>query len=464
MNRVARTIGTMFVGGIILSGAMLGTGLAEPGPASTNSNWPGWRGGDGSGVSNATGLPVEWSETKNIQWKSAIPGRGHSSPIVWGNRIFLTTAIEGDVLAGAKAPVHMVNGQPFRHPDSVGADKQHTLKVICLDRDSGKILWEQTAYAGAVYDDRHRQASYASPTPVTDGKSVFAFFGSEGLYAYDFSGKQIWKVDMPKIGSLGVGIGVSPILFENTVILQVDIEDGTGSFIAAYDKKTGKEVWKTPRKIEVSWCTPVIARTGNRTELIASGNEFIISYDPATGKELWKIKGLESNAIHTPMVGHGMVYVTTGSWAKRIFAIKLDGKLGPDGAPEIAWKYDRGTAYVASPVLYGDYLYLTTDKGILTCLDAKTGEVKYTGGRVPVPASFTSPLTAYDGKIFQLSEDGDTFVIKAGPEHQVLGTNPLGEPIYSSPALADGKVFIRGMKNLYCISAGSAAKPASKKM
>ncbi len=454
----------VILAGLLAAGAYAATSGADPThPAdASTTNWPGWRGADSGGVSNAPGLPSEWSETKNIQWKTALPGRGHSSPIVWGNRIFLTTAIEGDVIPGARAPIHKIDGQPWRHPDSMGADKHHTLKVLCLDRDSGQILWEQTAYAGAIYDDRHRAGSYASSTPVTDGKMVYAFFGSEGLYAYDFAGKQEWKAAMPQIGTFGVGVGVSPVLYENLVILQLDNEDGENSFVAAYDKKTGKEAWRTPRKVSISWATPVIAHTPRRVELITSGSEFIISYDPATGKELWRMKGLESNAIHTPMTVHGMVYVTAGFPAKRILAIKLDGSAG--GAPQIAWTYDKGAAYVASPVLYGDYLYLTSDRGILTCLDAKTGEVKYAGGRVPVPASFTAALTAFDGKVFQTSEDGDTFVVKAGPEHQVLGTNPLGEPIYASPAMADGKVFIRGLKNLYCISgAAPAAKQAVKK-
>jgi outer membrane protein assembly factor BamB len=202
----------------------------------------------------------------------------------------------------------------------------------------------------------------------------------------------------------------------------------------------------------VSWSTPLLVNTGKRVELIASGNESVISYDPATGKELWRGKGLESNAIPSPVAtaGHDMVVVSAGYPAKTAYAIRL-GASGELKDADIAWRYAKGTAYVPSPILYGDYIYLLTDKGVMTCLDARTGEVKYEGGRVPSPATFTASPVAFDGKILLTSEDGDTFVVKAGPKHEVLRTNSLGEPVYASPAMADGKIFIRGEKNLYAI-------------
>jgi outer membrane protein assembly factor BamB len=202
----------------------------------------------------------------------------------------------------------------------------------------------------------------------------------------------------------------------------------------------------------VSWSTPVLVKSGNRAELVTCGTESIIAYDPATGKEVWRCKGVESNAIPSPVVGHGMVVVSAGFPAKRAFAIKLGGSGDLTDTPNIAWKYDKGTAYVPSPILYGDYIYLITDRGILTCLDAKTGQVKYEGGRVPVPATFTASPVAYDGKVLLTSEDGETFVIKAGPAHEVLRTNSVGEPVYASPAIASGKLFVRGEKHLFCIS------------
>jgi outer membrane protein assembly factor BamB len=424
--------------------------------ASAGSNWPGWRGPGSQGISTEKDLPVEWSNTKNVAWKAPIPGRGHSSPVVWGDRIFLTTAIEGEIIPGAKAVEHKDEGKPWRHPDSVGADRSHAFKVLCLDRDTGKTLWERTAYEGKVYDDRHKRSAYASPTPTTDGRHVYAWFGSEGLYCYDFGGKLVWKQSLGGIATMGMGVGTSPVLYEDLLILQCDEDNGEKSFIAAVDKKTGRQAWRQTRKVQASWSTPVLARAGGRTELITNGNELIISYDPQTGNELWRSKGVESNAIHTPLVGDGVVYVTAGYPAKRVLAIKLGGSGDITGGPNILWKYEKGTAYVASPILYGDYLYLISDKGILTCLEAKTGQVKYEGGRVPVPASFMSSPVAFDGKILLSSDDGDTFVVKAGPVHEILRTNSISEPIHTTPALAGGKIFIRGEKNLYCISNGAS--------
>jgi outer membrane protein assembly factor BamB len=210
--------------------------------------------------------------------------------------------------------------------------------------------------------------------------------------------------------------------------------------------------WKTPRKVQASWTTPLIVRTPQRAELITSGNELIISYDPKTGKEWWRTKGHASNAIASPLVGHGMVFISAGFPLKRTLAIKLgtNGELDSLDA-NIVWRYNKGSAYVPSPILYGDYLYVMTDRGILTCLDAKTGKVIYEGARLPVPATFTASPVAVDGKILLTSEDGDTFIIKAGPQHEVLATNSIEEPVFASPAISNGMIFIRGEKHLYCI-------------
>jgi outer membrane protein assembly factor BamB len=438
---------------ILLVLALIASSIANAAPK--DNNWPQWRGSDGTGVApkGAANLPAEWSGSKNIKWKTPLSGRGHSSPIVWGNRIFLTAEIEGVIVPGAQAVKHIIDGQEFKHPDAMGADRHHILKVICLARDTGKLLWERTAYEGTVYDDRHRKSSHASPTPATDGQHVYAYFGTEGLYCYDFAGKLRWKVMPGQIGTVGMGTGTSPVLFENLVILQCDEDNGEKSFMAAYDKKTGKEIWKTPRRVQASWTTPLIVHTPQRAELIASGNELIISYDPKTGKELWRTKGHGSNAIASPLTGHGMVYVSAGFPLKRTIAIKLGaaGELDSLDA-NIVWRYNKGSAYVPSPILYEDYLYVMTDRGLLTCLQAKTGAVVYEGGRLPMPATFTASPVACEGKLLLTSEDGDTFVIKAGPQHEVLATNSIGEPVYASPAISNGMIFIRGEKHLYCIS------------
>jgi outer membrane protein assembly factor BamB len=436
----------------LLIASLLAVTVINSGAAKVSTNWPQWRGPDGQGVSVETGLPDEWSNTKNVKWKTPIAGRGHSSPIVWGKKIFLTTALDGAVIAGRPAGVthKLSDGSDFVHPDAVGANLNHTFKVICLDRDTGKILWERVAYEGPVYDSRHKKASFASSTPATDGKYVFAFFGSEGLYAYDFKGKLLWKQQFNKLGTASVGYGVSPILYENLVILQCD-DSGMQSFMVAFDKKTGKEAWRVARKVDVTWSTPVLVRTPTRTELVASAAEAIISYDPLTGKELWRHKGLESNAVPTPVVSKDLVVLTSGYPTKIALALRAGGSGDVTGTSQLVWSYNKGTAYVPSPILYGDYVYLMTDRGLLTCLDAKTGKMEYEGARVPKATTFMASPVAYEGKILLTSEEGETYVLKAGPKHEVIRTNSLGEPVYASPAIADGKIFIRGEQNLYSI-------------
>ena len=405
-------------------------------------NWPQWRGPHGQGISTESELPTQWGPEHNIAWKTALP-HGYSSPIVWGDRIFLTTAIEGEALPGVIPESKRIN-QP--HPDSVAGDRKHTLKLLALETGSGEVVWEQTAYEGPVFDARHRRSTFAGPTAITDGRMVYAYFGPEGLYAYDFDGRLAWKV-VEKFHTLGLGTGTSPVLFGNSVIIQRDQDEKT-SVVVAYDKTTGTELWKTPRPIQISWSTPVLLTTGGRTELVTNGSENVIAYDAATGKELWKTKGVESNAIHTPLIGDGLVVVTAGFPAKRIIAIRPGEQ--PDDR-RIAWEYSKGTGYVLSNLLYDGRVYLSTDNGIVTCLDAATGRIIYEGGRPPKPTHFMGSAVAYNGLVAMTSEDGDTFLIKAGPKHEIVRTNTIDEPVYSSLALANGRVYIRGEKHLFAI-------------
>ena len=410
-------------------------------------NWPQWRGPQGQGISTERRLPDTWQADQNVAWKVELPGGGHSSPIVWGDRVFVTAAIEGEVVPGAKAVEHLMEGKPWIHPDSVAGDRSHTLKVLALDAKSGKTLWEQTAYSGPVHDARHRRSSFAGPTPVTDGEMVYAYFGPEGLYAYDLRGRLAWKA-VETFPTLGMGTGTSPVLFRNLVIIQRDEDNGEKSSIVAYDKRTGKEAWRTKRDVQITWATPVIVEAAGRPELVTNATEFIIGYDPATGKELWRTKGVESNAIHTPLIGHGLVIVTAGYPAKKVIAVRPGAVADRE---RVAWEYSKGTGYVLSNILYGDYVYLLTDNGIVTCLDAKTGEVKYEGGRTPAPARFMGSPVAFDGFIAMTSEDGDTYMLKAGPTHAIVRTNSIDEPVFSSPAIANGRIYIRGQKHLFAI-------------
>ena len=434
-----------------LAAAVVGLSTA-PGTIALDEHWPQWRGPDGSGVARATDYPAEWSPEKNIAWKTPVEGKGHSSPVTWGNHLFLTTSIRGGP-SGHTAPDHLgYDLKPgYKNPDSEESDRNYTLKVLAFDTRDGKLLWERTAYDGLMWDDRHKKNTYASSTVVTDGKLLYAFFEAPGLYAYDFKGKLVWKASLGKIAKGGMGPGTSPILHGNLVILQIDQEMGAGSAIVALDKRTGKEVWRTERSTRRTWGTPLIVKTPKRTELMATGAEIIAGYDPLTGKELWRAKGLENHPIPSAVAGHGMVFFNSGYPRKRVIAVRPGGTGDVTDTSAIAWRYDKGTAYTASPVLHGQYLYLMTDGGILTCLDAVTGAVVYEGGRPPVPGSYRSSLVAFGDKILQTSEDGDTFVIKAGPKHEVLHTNSVDEPVWASLAFAQGTIFIRGEKHLFAI-------------
>lgn len=427
-----------------------------PAAAAEPDAWPQWRGPGGRGLAPEAVVPTEWNES-TIAWRTAIEGRGHSSPIVWGDRIFLTTALEGAPIPGAAAPMHTLEGQEFRHPDAMGADREHTLKVVALDARTGDVLWSRVAHHGRVYDDRHKASSYASPTPVTDGERVYAYFGSEGVHAYDFDGEPVWTRDIGDIKTVGLGVGTSPVLWRNLLIIQADEDSGELSFIVALDKTTGEPVWRRDRPVQVSWSTPLVVATGDgRAQLLTSGNEHVISYDPATGDELWRAKGLESNAIHTPMVHAGLAIFSSGYPTKITFALPLDRR-GDLGADAVVWSYNKGTAYVPSNLLVDGLLYLTNDGGVLTCLDAATGEVVYEGGRFPERARFmASPILVGD-HIMMVSNEGDAAFIATGREHAIVAQTGIDEPVLATPAVAGGRLYLRGEIHLYAIGGAASS-------
>ncbi|HET9371032.1 MAG TPA: PQQ-binding-like beta-propeller repeat protein [Vicinamibacterales bacterium] len=430
--------------------AVAGRPAGGPGPASNfNENWPQWRGAGGQGVGSGS-YPEAWSPAERLAWKAAIPGRGHSSPVVWRNRLFLTTAIEGAEIPGRTAPDHLgFDLKPgYLHPDSVGVDRAHTLKVLALDTATGTVVWERTVHDGPMYDNRHRSNTYASASVVTDGEMVFASFESEGLYAFDVDGTPRWKRSFGGMAKAGLGPGTSPILYRNLVILQADLEMGAGSSIVALDRTSGDEVWRARREHRRSWATPIVVTADGRDELIASGAEAVVAYDPATGAELWRSAGTQSHPIPSFVTTRGVVLATAGSQAKVAIALRPGAK---NASERIAWRHNKGTAYVTSPIAIGDYFYLVSDAGIMTCLDAGTGAVVYEGGRVPVPATFRASPVAFGDRILITSEDGDTFVIRAGRTHEVLRTNSIDEPVWASPALANGTVYIRGERHLFAI-------------
>jgi outer membrane protein assembly factor BamB len=417
------------------------------------NHWEQWRGPGGAGISTDENLPDRWSATGNITWKTEVPGRGFSSPIVWGDRVFLTTSIEGPILPGVKGTTHICLGQLFVHPDSVGADRSYQLFVLCFDANNGRMLWQRLAYEGPVFEQRHKSNSYATPTPLVDGERVYAYFGSEGLYAYDLEGNLKWKMSPGNLPALGIGVAGSPAMDRDRIFLQCDLEERQQSFVAAFDKSTGNEVWRTPRnansgEVTAGWVSPLLVRGDKRNELVLAGSKMLTGYDPGTGKELWhSTKGVLGIPLASPVAGLGMVFASAGVPDKRVLAVPL-GRIG-EAAEK--WIYSKGAGYVPSPILYGDFLYVMNDHGLLTCLDARTGNPVYEGRRPPEPGDYLASPVAFAGKIFITNTEGDTFVIQAGREHGILRRNSLGEPVYASFALAAGSIFIRTERHLYRI-------------
>ena len=419
--------------------------------AGSDNNWPALGGADGMSISPESGLPIRWSATDNVAWKTPIPGRGHSSPIVWGDRIFLTTAVKGAEVPGHGPALHTFGGSPFIHPDAVDAEFSHQYRVIALDTAGGDVVWNVLADEGLPYDDRHRMSSFAAPTAATDGEFVYAYFGTPGLFAYDFAGNLQWSAKIGEIPTLGLGVGSSPVLVGELVIIQADEDHGDHSTLVAFDKRTGEEIWRVDRRIQVSWTTPTIVTVRGRTELLTNGNEWLISYDPATGEELWRMQGVGAYAIHRPLI-HGDTMIATAGYPQKIVkSVKLGGSGDLTDTDYLAWSYNKGTAYIASNLAYDGYVYLLNDQGILTCLDANTGKIIYEGGRMPVAQRFSASPVAFDGKFLMSGNDGEVFVVRAGPEFEILATNSMGEAIWASPAIANGRIYIRTLEHLWAI-------------
>lgn len=433
-------------------------------------NWPSFRGPGATGVAEGRSAPVKWDAEKavNVRWKAAIPGLAHSSPVVWGNKIFVTTAVS----SGAKDETRF---GLYGDVAPVKDDPAHTWKIYALDKQTGKILWERVAYEGPPKVKRHPKSTHADATPVTDGRTVVALFGSHGLYAYDTSGKLRWKQDL---GLLDSGwfydpdyqweYGSSPIIYKNLVIVQADIQKG--SFVAAYDLKTGKQVWKTMREGELpGWGTPSVYEGKARAELITSGAKAVRGYDPLTGKELWRLGPMSEITTPTPFVANDLIYVTSGyAPVQPIYAIRpgasgdISLKDDKESSEFVAWSKKRGGPYMPTPVVYGELLYTVSNQGVVTAYNAKTGERVYQQRIADRGGAFTASPVASDGKIYLSSEDGEVFVFKAGPKHELLAVNPVGEVIMATPAISDGMLIVRGLKHLYAIAEPAAATKAAK--
>lgn len=381
--------------------------------------WSRWRGPSGQGLVAGSGYPDKWSATENVLWKKPVPGSGNSSPVVWGDRIFLTTAYDG----GSR------------------------LSVLALKRSDGAQLWESFAPAGRG-EFTHRKNGNASATPITDGERVYVSFGSRGLFAFDMNGKLVWRQDLGPIDNYW-GTAGSPLLYKDRIILYQD--QRSGSFVVAFDARTGKQVWRTNRNASVGWGTPVAIRVGGRDEIIVHSQDRVMAYNPDTGREIWHCNGNLYEVIPTPVVGHGMLFCSSGR-AGPTLAIRPGGQ-GDVTKSHLVWSSPRGSPFVPSPILYGEYLYMVNDMAsVVTCFEAATGRAMWQGRLgVAQREGFSASPVAFDGRVFFTNDDGETFVLRAGPKFELLHVNRIGERTLASPALVDGRWFIRTERSLVAI-------------
>ena len=423
-------------------------------PAAGNDNWPQFRGPTMNAVvADDPDLPERWSETENVEWVAEVPGLGWSSPVVWGGRVFLTTvAADGD-FEQPKPGLYAPRGRPDPVP------LQHDWRVYCLDLETGAVLWTRSVRTGRPSFPRHMKNSYASETPATDGERVYVRFGELGLYTFDLDGNEVWRVEIPDRRTRSDwGSASSPVLHDDLLIIVYDNEEA--SWIAALDKRTGAERWRTARDEVSSWASPYVWEHEGRTEIVTSGVNRIRSYD-LDGNLIWEMDGRMSwAAIATPFSSHGLVYVNSGYFRdehRPVYAIRPGASgdvtlgAGERSNEYVAWYQPRAGNYNTSPLVYGDVYYSLLDRGFFEAYDAKTGEPVYGRQRIRVGASFTSSPWAYNGKIFALSEQGDTYVIRAGREFEVIGVNRLGDLALASPAIAGDRLLIRTRSKLYSI-------------
>jgi outer membrane protein assembly factor BamB len=435
-------VGFLFV---LLTGSGIG---AEP-----SANWPQFRGPGSLGVAENSNFPDRWSTNENVAWKADIAGRGWSSPIVWGDRVFVTTVVSEGEMEPPKKGLYF-GGERKEIPKAT-----HHWLILCLDLASGRELWRQEAHSGAAPTRLHVKNTYASETPVTDGERVYAYFSNVGLFCYDLAGKRLWSTNWPPVKMRnGWGSAASPALHGNHLFIVNDNDEN--SFVVALDAKTGRQLWRVEREEKSNWATPCVWQNEKRTELITSGTKKVRSYD-LDGRLLWEFGGMSSIVIPTAFSKFGLLYVGSGYVGDKVrplFAIKpgaagdISLKPGETNNEFIAWYQPTAAPYNPSPLVYGDYLYVLFDFGFLSCHDARKGKEIYDKQRIrPEATSFTASPWAANGRIFALSEDGDTFVFQAGPEYKLLGKNSLEEMCMATPAMAGDRLLIRTLSKLYCL-------------
>jgi outer membrane protein assembly factor BamB len=423
-------------------------------PDSFKKYWPQWHGPLATGVAPYAKPPLEWNENKNVRWKVEISGRGHSSPIVWDDIIFVTTAIETDKQIDLQETEKNEQQLPeWRRRVGVKSEKVQNFVIFAFDRRDGGILWQRTVREELPHEGTHAEGSWASNSPVTDGEHVYADFGSRGLYCFDMQGNRKWDKDFGDMTTkLSFGEGNSPVLYGNMIVINWDHEGQ--SFIIALDKNTGEEVWKVDRDETTSWATPIVVEHDGKLQVITSATKRIRSYDLITGKLIWECAGMTMNTIPSPVYGDGMVYATSGFQGNALLAIRLaDAKGDITDSEAIVWKHDKNTPYVPSPLLYGDLLYfLEHNRGVLSCFNVKTGKAHYVRQKLEnIKDTFVSPVAAGE-RVYITGNNGVTLVIKHSPTFEVLAENSLDDNFTASPAIVDNEIYLRGHKYLYCIA------------
>ena len=430
--------------------------------------WPQWRGPLGSGAAPLADPPLTWSETSNVKWKVKVPGSGNATPIVWGDRVFVLTAVPtGKKVSATDIPAATnpnLTGASTGRQGGVGgagpSGEMYQFLVMCYDRNNGQLLWQKTAREETPQEGHHPDNGYASASPVTDGESVYAYFGSWGLHCYDLQGNLQWSKDFGRMHTrMAFGEGASPALYGGKIVVYWD-DEKDNDFIAAFDKRSGKELWRTPRSEQTGWSTPLIVEYGGQAQVIVNAERKVRSYDLANGKELWSCGGQGANTIPSPVASADTVYVTSGFQRNALVAIAL-GRTGDlTGTDAVRWSRNRNTPYAPSPLLVDDLLYVVTvNNNVISCLDAKSGTPHFEGTKLDDIGIgiYASPVAAKD-RVYVLGRDGTCVVLKKAPAFEILARNKLQDKATASIALAGGDLFIRGAENLYCIAQAGSPK------
>jgi outer membrane protein assembly factor BamB len=437
--------GILVVVGLVV--LVLGHRVSGAGPG----DWPYWRGPAANGMAIGD-APLTWSGTDNVAWKTDIPGLGNSSPVIWGDQIFVTTAIP----TGAPAAAPAAAAEPPQRGGpggGSGPQPEHRFEVLSLDRKTGKILWQRTATTAVPHEGFHSTyGSFASHSPVTDGKLVYASFGSRGMYVYDLKGTLVWKKDfgVQMRMKMAFGEGMGPVVADDKLLLVFDHEGD--SFMVALDKATGREIWRVARAEKTNWAAPLVVDFKGRKQVIVSATSKVRSYDLGTGVLIWECAGLGANTIPHPVSQDDLVFVMSGYQNPNLMAIRLGREGDLTGTDAIVWSQTKANSYTGSPVLFDNKLYVRSDNGTLSCYNARTGEAYYQATRLPKTYSFKSSPVGASGKLYLATENEDVVVVKMGETFEVLATNTMpGETFIATPAIANGEIYLRSKARLYCI-------------